>query len=73
MNDFLTESCCDCLEIYNGISVTDFSIGKYCGTIGPRFVVSIWKHMALKFSSDLSINSKGFSVEYFSLAYRQSM
>ncbi len=73
IRDILTEKCCDCLEVYDGITVGDTSIGKYCGTVdNSPFIVSTYNNMSLRFISDHSHNYKGFTSDYISVPEGQS-
>jgi len=71
--DFLTEKCCDCLEIFDGLSVRNTSLGKYCGLVdNDPFIISAFNNVSLMFTSDHSHNYKGFSIDYKSVSEDQS-
>jgi hypothetical protein len=73
MKDFSTEKCCDCLEVFDGLSVRNQSLGKYCGQLdNSPFIISTFNNVSLKFTSDHSHNYKGFFAEYISVPEDQS-
>jgi hypothetical protein len=74
LKDFSTEKCCDCLEVFDGISVRNTSLGKYCGTTDTSpYIISTFNNILLKFTSDHSHNYKGFSADYISIPEDQSL
>jgi hypothetical protein len=64
IRNFSTESCCDCLEIFEGNTTKSLSIGKYCGAIDPTYIISESSDLVIKFSSDHRNNFKGFLANY---------
>jgi hypothetical protein len=73
LKDFSTEKRCDCLEVYDGSTVRDTFIGKYCGTVdNSTLIVSTSNNMSLRFISDHSHNYKGFTSDYISVPEGQS-
>ncbi len=68
--DFRTEFCDDFVQVFDGSSVNDTLMGTFCGVVKPRKLISSSNFMAIKFSSDISSNYRGFSAEYS--VYNQS-
>jgi hypothetical protein len=64
--EFETQACCDCVEVFDGNLDKDNwnSLGKFCGSIKPHSLISTYNNMTIKFTSDKSINHKGFVAEY---------
>ncbi|KAF6018837.1 CUBN [Bugula neritina] len=66
--DFQLESSSTCaydyLEIYDGPDDTSDSFGRFCGTQLPALVTSTTNFLYLKFRTDSSVNSRGFSATW---------
>ncbi|CRL00998.1 CLUMA_CG014207, isoform A [Clunio marinus] len=55
----------DNLEIYDGFKADNAtSLGRFCGQIKPGSFTSTFNHMHIHFSSDSSINGRGFAAQY---------
>lgn len=54
----------DHLELYDGKSVDDTSLGKFCGNKKPDAVVATGSEMFIKFFSDASVQKRGFSATH---------
>jgi tryptophan synthase beta subunit len=54
------------VEVFDGDLVEDNwnSFGKFCGPYVPQSLISTFNNMTVKFTSDKSINYKGFVAEY---------
>jgi cubilin len=55
----------DNLEIFDGATADNAtSLGRFCGDIKPGIFTSTFNHLHIHFSSDASINGRGFSANY---------
>ena len=52
------------MTIYDGTSIQSPSLGKYCGNSIPTSLVSTSNRLFLMFTTDSSVNGKGFMIEY---------
>lgn len=52
------------MEVHDGPSVGDPSLGKYCGTVRPSSLVSTSNVMLVRFSTDPSVAKTGFQLVY---------
>ena len=52
------------MTIYDGTSIQSPSLGKYCGNSIPTSLVSTNNQLFLMFTTDSSVNGKGFMIEY---------
>lgn len=65
--DIETHSLCefDNLEIYDGFQASNAtSLGRFCGSVKPGIFTSTFNHLHVHFSSDASINGRGFVANY---------
>ncbi|KAM9314851.1 LOW QUALITY PROTEIN: ovochymase-2 [Pholidichthys leucotaenia] len=62
--DLVSEVCGDFVEIYDWSSDDSYLIDKLCGNSAPTVVNSIYNTMVVRFKSDSSMTSKGFSATY---------
>lgn len=65
--DMEQHSACDFdnLEIFDGFQADNAtSFGRFCGQVKPGTLVSTFNHMHVHFSSDASINGRGFNANY---------
>jgi len=64
--EFETQACCDCVEIFDGnLDKNNWNpLGKFCGSTKPHRLISAYNNMTIKFTTDNSINYKGFIAEY---------
>ncbi|XP_071498641.1 extracellular serine proteinase-like [Diadema antillarum] len=67
-DDFNLESSSTCaydsVSIYDGASVSDPLLGQWCGTNSPGVVAGASQSMLIRFESDFSVTSSGFSASY---------
>ena len=52
----------DNLTFYDGYSVSYPLLGSYCGTVHPEVIYSTGKNLYIKFHTDSTITSRGFSI-----------
>lgn len=57
----------DYLKIYDGPSEESPLVGKFCGTIYPKFYVSSSNTLYFIFRSDYSVSGEGFKISYNAL------
>lgn len=65
--DIETHSVCefDNLQIFDGFTPDNAtSLGRFCGQTKPGTVTSSFNHLHIHFSSDASINGRGFQANY---------
>jgi hypothetical protein len=62
--DLRTEYCDDFVQVFDGNSVNNVLMGKFCGSDKPRKLISTSNYMTIKFTSDFDSNYKGFSADY---------
>uniref|UniRef100_A0A3Q1C976 Ovochymase 2 n=1 Tax=Amphiprion ocellaris TaxID=80972 RepID=A0A3Q1C976_AMPOC len=62
--DLVPEVCGDFVEVYDGHKAGSSSGGKLCGGTMPKPVESSSNTMVVRFKSDNSLTSKGFSATY---------
>ncbi|XP_034044824.1 ovochymase-2 [Thalassophryne amazonica] len=62
--DLVPEVCADFVQVFDGHTAGSSLLGKYCGGKIPNPVESSGKTMLVRFKSDGSQNSKGFSATY---------
>ena len=55
----------DYVEVFDGLSLTSTSLGKFCGSQLPQTVNATGSSMIVKFVTDSSISSSGFIANYF--------
>ncbi len=63
-DDFLTESNNDFIEVFDGNSVSDQSIGNFSGTSKPANLISSSNSLTVYFRTDEDTVYKGFSSKY---------
>lgn len=65
-SSFSTESCCDRLRVYDGLSISAPLIGSYGGGGLPNggTIVSSGNGLTLRFTSDGSVTSSGFAATW---------
>ncbi|CAH0558861.1 unnamed protein product [Brassicogethes aeneus] len=54
----------DYVEIFNGIDSSGLSYGKFCGTSKPHEIISSQEGLLIRFRTDDTLVSKGFSIVY---------
>ncbi|CAB4058644.1 tok [Lepeophtheirus salmonis] len=54
----------DFIEIFSGFDASGPSYGRFCGNKIPPEIISVDESLLLRFKSDDTINSKGFSAQY---------
>ena len=54
----------DRVTILNGLDGDSLSMGSYCGTKLPATIQSSTEIVTVKFTSDDTVNDKGFSLRY---------
>ncbi|MBX3102302.1 MAG: S8 family serine peptidase [Bacteroidetes bacterium] len=70
---FQTESSYDFVKVYNGANASAPLLGNYSGTPGTPFTVSANSgQMFIQFSSDVSVQSAGFTANYTALGVATS-
>ena len=52
------------LQVFSGYDDSGQSYGRFCGNNLPPEIVSVDEALLLRFKSDDTINSKGFSANY---------
>ncbi|XP_070846884.1 cubilin [Chaetodon trifascialis] len=65
--DLVPEACGDFVEVYDGYRADSSSLGKFCGGKIPKPVVSSGNAMVVRFHSDKTLTSTGFSANYTSV------
>ncbi|XP_070545496.1 tolloid-like protein 1 isoform X2 [Ptychodera flava] len=65
-----TECSYDYVEIFDGEDYSSPKIGKFCGHKIPDDMVSTGRYLHMNFSTDDSINKKGFSAQYIAVKQR---
>jgi hypothetical protein len=63
-DDFITESNNDFIEVFDGNSVSDQSIGKFSGSSKPTNLISSSNSLTVYFRTDGDTVYKGFSFKY---------
>jgi hypothetical protein len=63
-DDFITESTNDFIEVFDGNSVRDQSIGKFSGSSKPANLISSSNSLTAYFRTDGETAYKGFSAKY---------
>jgi cubilin len=63
-DDFITEGKNDFIEVYDGNSVSDKSIGKFSGSSKPANLISSSNSLTVYFRTDEDTVYKGFSAKY---------
>ncbi|KAG1668287.1 Tolloid-like protein 1 [Nymphon striatum] len=63
----------DFVEIYDGYDDSSIRLGRFCGKKIPPVIVSSGKYLLLRFRSDDTINSKGFSCSYTEVNFENSV
>ncbi|XP_071440384.1 protein tolkin [Hetaerina americana] len=61
----------DYVEVYSGLDTGGASYGRFCGNANPTDIVSITEALLVRFRSDDSIVSKGFSAAYVAMEPRE--
>jgi len=56
----------DYVEVYDGRTVDDTRLGRFCGDVTPPTLVSTSRAVLIRFTSDDTINKKGFKLRYYS-------
>ncbi|XP_063217252.1 protein tolkin-like isoform X2 [Bacillus rossius redtenbacheri] len=54
----------DYVEVYSGLDASGPSYGRFCGNSNPTDIISIQESLLVRFRSDDTIVSKGFSAAY---------
>lgn len=62
--DLVPEVCGDFVQVYDGDSAGSSVLGKFCGGSLPRPVQSMRNTMVVRFKSDSTLTSKGFSATF---------
>ncbi|CAN9510288.1 unnamed protein product [Ophioblennius macclurei] len=62
--DLVTEVCGDFVQIYDGHTAGSSLVGKFCGGSMPKPVESSGNTMVVRFKSDNTLTSAGFSATY---------
>lgn len=62
--EFHQECAFDHLEIYNGLTVRSFTLGRFCGNSTPGLITSTSNQMLIIFRADNSGQKLGFSANY---------
>ncbi|CAH3046479.1 unnamed protein product [Pocillopora meandrina] len=57
-------TCYDYVEVHDGPTIHNSSLGKYCGKLQPFSVFSTTNVMLVRFVSDRSVNNKGFQLNF---------
>ena len=75
-NDFEVEPHHECtydnVQIYDGQSEQNRSLGRYCGSNGvPDPIISRGNHMLMLFYSDASVQRKGFRATHSTGSFRK--
>jgi cubilin len=61
------ENCSyDALTIYDGSDHTDKSLGRLCGKVLPKDVITSSNKALVTFESDNSVDGRGFQLDFFS-------
>ena len=63
-DDFITESNNDFIEVFDGNTVSDQSIGKFSGFSKPANLISSSNSLTVYFRTDEDTAYKGFSAKY---------
>ena len=64
--EFNTESCCDRVRVYDGNSSSANLLGEFAGTNIPESIRSSSNSLFVRFTSDGSVTSSGWSANYYS-------
>ena len=59
-----TATCYDYVEVHDGPTIHNSSLGKFCGKLQPFSVFSTTNVMLVRFVSDRSVNNKGFQLNF---------
>ena len=66
--DFLLETdfgcAADVVRVYDGKDTLATLLGSYCGAMDPFNVHSTGNHLYVRFTSDRSLNTRGFRATY---------
>uniref|UniRef100_A0A667YG15 Zgc:154142 n=1 Tax=Myripristis murdjan TaxID=586833 RepID=A0A667YG15_9TELE len=62
--DLVPEACGDFVEIFDGHKTGSATLGKFCGGRIPKPVESSSNTMVVRFKTDATLTSKGFSATY---------
>lgn len=54
----------DFIQIFDGHSSNDSSIGKYCGWSKPSRIVSTYNYLTITFETDRTVHGRGFKANY---------
>ncbi|BES88254.1 CUB domain [Nesidiocoris tenuis] len=57
----------DYVEVFSGMDSSGPSYGKYCGNTSPTDIVSVSEALLVRFQTDDTIVSKGFSASYIAM------
>jgi hypothetical protein len=63
-DEITTESCCDYVEVFDGSSSRNQSIGKFSGFNITANLISSSNSLTVHFRTDESVVLKGFSAKY---------
>ncbi|KAL7638238.1 UNVERIFIED_CONTAM: hypothetical protein RMT77_010802 [Armadillidium vulgare] len=58
----------DSVEVFAGYDDTGHSYGKFCGNTIPQEIISVGEALLVRFCSDDTINTKGFSAAYVAVS-----
>lgn len=58
----------DYVEVFSGYSDSGPLYGKFCGNTIPQEIVSVHDALLVRFRTDDTINTKGFSAAYVAIA-----
>lgn len=67
-----TEEIYDYIKIYDGTSTSSTLLATVSGTVAPNDIVSSSNNVLVTFHSDGSVNSLGFTIDYFSVEMSQA-
>ncbi|XP_076583741.1 ovochymase-2 [Chaetodon auriga] len=70
--DLVPDACGDFVEVYDGYRPDSSLLGKFCGGTIPDPVESSGNTMVVRFQSDNTLTSKGFSANYTSGSFPTS-
>ena len=66
------DPCRDWLDIYDGSSIRETKVGRYCGSVKPLPVTSSGHNLHIRFKSDDFIEDRGFRARYNTTLGRSS-
>jgi len=66
--NFSTENCCDKVRLYDGNEISAPLLAELSGPVTPSSYASSQRYLYVRFTSDNSVQHKGFSASYSSTA-----